>query len=100
MVKPVVVFVIIVIIGSIHVQARSIDGLVRDNGIELPANEKISKRDTTAASENLQDASLPLEGPLLIQETELEQIDTIVKEREKRFLRDFGFPIGDVMGRL
>lgn len=100
MVKPVVVFVIIVIIGSLNVEARSIDGLVRDNGIELPANERISKRDTTAVSENLQDATVPLEEPLPIEGTELDHIDTIVKEREKRFLRDAGFPVGDIMGRL
>lgn len=100
MVKECVIFVIMVIVAGTQVTARSLD-LVREVDIELPANEKISKRDTSAIEELPEEANinnLQFSEDRVLIKTKSEQ--KIVKEREKRFLPDTGFDMEEVMGRI
>ncbi|KAL1512817.1 hypothetical protein ABEB36_002340 [Hypothenemus hampei] len=78
------------------VQGRSFDfDLVRDVGIELPANEKISKRDVVATLEHEDPEILPL----FYSPPESNGEVKINKEREKRFLVfDTNFPVDNILG--
>lgn len=82
----VVLFVLLVLVNL--AKSKSL-GLVRDAEIELPANEKISKRDVSAVFD--------FDG------VSEELVDSIyqVNERKKRSMQTPSeFPLGDVLGRL
>lgn len=82
----VVLFVLLVLVNL--AKSKSL-GLVRDAEIELPANEKISKRDVSAVYD--------FDG------VSEELVDSIyqVNERKKRSMQiPSEFPLGDVLGRL
>lgn len=84
--EVVVLFVLLVLVNL--AMSKSI-GLVRDIEIELPANEKISKRDVSAVFD--------FDG------VSEELVDSIyqVNQREKRSMQTPSeFPLGDVLGRL
>ncbi|KAF7267632.1 hypothetical protein GWI33_019124 [Rhynchophorus ferrugineus] len=97
------VVAVIVIASSLVMQneARSV-GLVRDIQVELPANEKISKRDV-ADVEALEVLGLHPEEDSLVrgsEESAAQEVSSIVKQREKKSLPDTSFSMGDAMGRL
>lgn len=106
MVKECVIFVIMVIVAGTQVTARSLD-LVREVDIELPANEKISKRDTSAMEADWHFTKLPEEAETNNLQSSEDRVliktkseEKIVKERGKRFLLDTGFHVEEVMGRI
>ena len=94
----------------IQVNGRSLD-LVRDTELELPANEKISKRDVSSQNEEVQVENLPKSQKVEEKNTAYDTVSKITEElqfpavlekksREKRFLPNTAFPLNDVMGRL